>query len=382
MNLRLLALVWFATAVAAHTQTSTSSFKDQRVDTAKPPAPASAPIAAGLHFKGHDLPRLRGVMIHPDIDAESLRVLGKEWNANLIRWQLIRQGQPGSPSSLDDYDRWLDGELDKLERALPLCEQNGLMVVMDLHSPPGGKATDGGYFGSDDRLFTDRGCQTKFIEIWQQIAKRFQQAKPIWGYDLVNEPVEDHVAEGCDNWQGLAERAAEAIRAVDPNRAIIVEPSSWGSPEGLNKLRPLKVSNVVYSVHMYIPHAFTHQGVHQNGPEYRYPGLINGRRWDKVQLGASLEPVVRFQKTYGVHIYIGEFSAIRWAPDHSAYRYLKDLIEIFEAHDWDWSYHAFREWNGWSVEHGPAREDIKPAAMVTDRQQLLLQWFSQNQKPH
>jgi len=42
-------------------------------------------------------------------------------------------------------------------------------------------------------------------------------------------------------------------------------------------------------------------------------------------------------------MYIGEFSAIRWAPDGSAYRYLKDLIDVFEAHGWDWSYHAFRE---------------------------------------
>jgi hypothetical protein len=25
---------------------------------------------------------------------------------------------------------------------------------------------------------------------------------------------------------------------------------------------------------------------------------------------------------------------------------LKDLIDIFKAHDWDRSYHAFREWEG------------------------------------
>ena len=70
-----------------------------------------------------------------------------------------------------------------------------------------------------------------------------------------------------------------------------------------------------------------------------------------------------------------------WAPDHSAYRYLKDLIDIFEAHDWDWSYHAFREWSGWSVEYGPDRQDNAPAAHPTDRQQLLADWYARNQKP-
>jgi len=327
------------------------------------------------------VPRLRGAMISPNIDAESLRVLGRDWNANLIRWQLIRTGRSGQPRSVDDYDQWLEGELKKLDAALPVCEQNGLQVVLDLHSPPGGKATAGGYMGSDDRLFTDPACQRKFVEVWQRMATRYKNAKPIWGYDLVNEPVEDFVEEGCDDWQALAERAARAIRAIDPQRTIIVEPAAWGGPDGLNELVPLSVSNVVYSVHMYMPHAFTHQGVHSAGPAYRYPGLIEGKPWDKAQLEAALRPVVEFQKAYGVQIYIGEFSAIRWAPEGSAARYLKDLIEIFEAHGWDWSYHAFREWNGWSVEHGPDRNDHQRAAEPTDRERLLREWFAKNQKP-
>ncbi len=145
---------------------------------------------------------------------------------------------------------------------------------------------------------------------------------------------------------------------------------------------PLPVSNVVYSVHMYIPHAFTHQGVFSAGPSYQYPGLIEGKQWDKAQLEAALRPVLDFQKAYGVQIYVGEFSAIRWAPDDSAGRYLKDLIDIFEAHGWDWSYHAFREWDGWSVEHGPDRNNHKRAAEPTDRERLLREWFARNQKPN
>jgi hypothetical protein len=102
--------------------------------------------------------------------------------------------------------------------------------------------------------------------------------------------------------------------------------------------------------------------------------------WDKAALEKVLKPVVDFQKRYNVHIYLGEFSAIRWAPGDSGYRYLKDCIEIFESHDWDWSYHAFREWNGWSVEHGPDRADNKPAATPTDRQKLLCDWFAKNKR--
>ena len=337
--------------------------------------------ASAVLYKGHDLPRLRGAMISPNIDSNSLRVLGGDWNANVIRWQLVRQGRSGEASSVEAFDDWVEGELRRLDAALPHCEANGLYVVLDLHSPPGGKVTAGGYVGSDDRLFTDPACQTKFVEFWRRTAARYKDAKAIWGYDLVNEPVEGLVEEGCDDWQGLAERAARAIRAVDPNRAIIVEPAAWGGPDGLAGLVPLSVSNVVYSVHMYLPHAFTHQGVHNAGPEYVYPGMIDGKVWDKTKLEAALQPVVDFQRHYGVHIFIGEFSAIRWAPDNSAHRYLKDLIEIFEARDWDWTYHAFREWSGWSVEHGSDRGNTARVSPPPERQQLLREWFSRNKKP-
>jgi hypothetical protein len=121
--------------------------------------------------------------------------------------------------------------------------------------------------------------------------------------------------------------------------------------------------------------------VHQPRPAYRYPGLIEGKQWDKAQLEQALQPVITFQNRYRVHIYIGEFNAIRWAPDNSACRYLSDLIDIFESHGWDLNYHAFREWSGWSVEHGSDRQVTEPASSPTDRQRLLSNWFARNKKP-
>ena len=37
-------------------------------------------------------------------------------------------------------------------------------------------------------------------------------------------------------------------------------------------------------------------------------------QWGKAQLQAALQPAIDFQKAYGVPMYIGEFSAIRWCP--------------------------------------------------------------------
>ena len=357
-----------------------AQFDDIGITVARGPRARLATPPAGPIFTGHDEPRLRGAMIAPDITPESLRLLGREWNANLIRWQLIRYGPSVRIAEAADYEAWLEGALRKLDAALPLCEQYGVRVVLDLHSPFGGTPTVSGYVGTDTGLFTNRVAQAIFVADWQRMAQRYRDRRVIWGYDLANEPVEGEVAEGCDDWMALATRAARAVRASDTQHAIIVEPAPWGGPEALENLEPIPVPGVVYSVHMYVPHPFTHQGVHGGATGIAYPGMIAGRLWDEAALRRVLQPVRDWQREYGVQIYIGEFSAIRWAPDNSAYCYLRDCIDLFEEFGWDWSYHAFREWNGWSVEHGPDKEDARPSQTRTDREKLLREWYGKNVK--
>jgi len=351
-------------------------FDDITITVRKLPFVPKPPAQAGPVYKGHDLPRLRGAMISPRVDEESLRLFGQEWKANVVRWQLVGWRPQGNTLDLAAYDAWLDEQLALLDAALPLCQKYGLYVVVDLHSPPGGGAESG------RTLFSDAACQDKFLENWRKMARKYRDSRIVWGYDLLNEPMEQAVAEGLDDWQQLAERAAKAIREIDPDHAIIVEPPQGGNPFGLVQFNPIDVPRVVYSVHMYLPHSFTHQGVHgQWTKQYAYPGEIDGQQWDKARLEEALKPVVEFQQTYNVHIYIGEFSAIRWAPDNSAYRYLRDLVDIYEANDWDWTYHAFREWSGWSVEHGPDPKNTERMETPTDREKLLRGWFAKNEKP-
>ncbi len=64
-----------------------------------------------------------------------------------------------------------------------------------------------------------------------------------------------------------------------------------------------------------------------------YPGELDGIFWDKEKLRIALQPVRDFQLKYNVHIIFGEFSAIRAAPNNSAYRYISDVIDIFEEYE-------------------------------------------------
>jgi aryl-phospho-beta-D-glucosidase BglC (GH1 family) len=295
-----------------------------------------------------------------------------------VRWQLCWNGFPRSPADngdLDAYDKWLEGALKHLDELLPLCKELGVLAVVDLHTPPGGRDE-----ANDCRLFQEKRFQDKFLEVWDKMARRYKGNAAVWGYDLVNEPVEGPVGEGLMDWQDLAEKTAKLVRAIDPDHAIIIEPAPWGGIDSLQYLTPINVPGVVYSAHMYQPFQFTHQGVFNNPVGVEYPGMIAGKQWDKDRLRLAFKPVVDFQKDYGVHIYIGEFSAIRWAPNDSACTYLRDVVDIMEEHGWDWAYHAFREWDGWSVEHGSDKKDNKRSPTPTSRQQLLQGWFAKNER--
>lgn len=340
------------------------------------PARRPPPAEPSPAFKGHDLPRLRGVMSPKVFRDEDLRVLGMEWRANVIRWQLTRNwGKSGTERDLVEYDRWLEGKLDELDEVLAAALRYGLKVVVDMHSPPGGR-----YPNKDLAIFNETRYQDHWVALWEKIARRYRGDPALWGYDLINEPVQNTPPPaGVADYLGAQVRAARAIRAIDPETPIMIEAADWDSADGYKQLDPVDVPNVVYEVHVYSPSKFTHQGVAGAGDPVAYPGLIGGTHWDKGRIRERLQPVRDFQLAHNVHIYVGEFGAIRWAP--GAVEYLRDCIELFEEYGWDWTYHAYREWDGWSVEHGSDRKDRRPSTVTTDRMRLLLGWFAKNEKP-
>ena len=95
-------------------------------------------------------------------------------------------------------------------------------------------------------------------------------------------------------------------------------------------LQPVADSNVVYSVHVYEPYGFTCWESWVVPQPVSYPGVIAGRRWDRAALEEAVRPIIAFQHRYGVRIYIGEFSAVRWSGD-GGNRYLSDMIDIFRS---------------------------------------------------
>lgn len=334
----------------------------RRAKTLPPPRAFAEPP-----YRGHAESRLRGCMISPVYDREGLETL-HAWGANLVRFQITRDDN-SAEADLDAFERRLHKLLGELEKMLPDCERLGIKVVIDLHSPPGGRLPD-----RSMAMFYQQDYADRFVETWQKIARQFKGRPAVWAYDLINEPVQNiPVPPGLQDYWDLQIRAAQAIREIDPETAIIFEVDNWDSASGFRFVEPVPVSNVVYQVHLYNPHEFTHQNVNDVVKPLAYPGTCNGAPLNREYLRKILKPVRDFQLAYNVQIYAGEFSAARWAP--GAADYLRDCIDLFEEYGWDWSYHAFREWDGWSVEHGSDKEDRKPVSQDTDRKKVLVEAF-------
>jgi endoglucanase len=90
------------------------------------------------------------------------------WNANHVRWQLMWNGFPHSPADNGDipaYETWLESALKHLDSILPLCRQLGIHILIDLHTPPGGRNID-----KDCNLFKEKRFQDAFLALWEKIA--------------------------------------------------------------------------------------------------------------------------------------------------------------------------------------------------------------------
>ena len=310
---------------------------------------------------------LRGAMLPARATTEDDITVLAGWGATMARFQIMRNWfKDDDCRDLEEYGRWIDSRLDNLEDVLRWAGERGMKICIDLHSPPGGKRPG-------DRamnMFFEEKYADAFVETWKRIAARFKGNPAVYGYDLVNEPNQKTPAP-FSYWE-LQRRAAEAVRAIDPDTPIIVESNLSDAPSAFRYLSPLAMDNVIYQVHCYRPGDYTHQGVRGNPVGAIWPDPEKGR--DREYLRRALQPVRDFQLRHRARIYVGEFSASSYAT--GAENYLRDCIDLFEEYGWDWTYHAFREADVWNVEKELNDDGKYVPSTDNPRKRALLEGFS------
>jgi len=276
----------------------------------------------------------RGVMSpQTGVSSGDMDTLRNIWRANVMRWQI---NDIHAPSDLASYGTWLNGEIAQLDSAFQLCEPRGIKILIDMHWTPGGHDAN-----QVQNIFNGTAANDSVVAAWQRLATHFKGRSGLFGYDLINEPIQP-----SSPMPGLDARSTEikignAIRAIDRTTPIFISFAQGDDPNAFKNPTPVPLTNVFYEVHMYLPHEFTGQ----DSTLVTYP---NGT-YNQSYVANLLDTVRAFQAKYYARIFVGEFSARRWAP--GAASYLHDCIGLFEGFGWSWCYHAYREDKGWSLEY-------------------------------
>lgn len=139
-----------------------------------------------------------------------------------------------------------------LDRVVDWAGRAGLYVIPDLHAAPGGQTginhDDGSGYPLIFYVARDRDLTVK---LWRAIAQRYRGNPAILGYDLLNEPIATFHDTATLNprLEPFYRRITEAIRAVDPERIVILAGGQWST--SLAMLGPPFASNLAYTYHAF-----------------------------------------------------------------------------------------------------------------------------------
>ena len=341
-----------------------------------------------------DSPRLRGFNV-PELNPKNLADMKTIWHANSVRYH-IPISQIAQQRGISMAQAWQQ-VLKDLPAGLDAARANGIAVIIGM--PQNGIFEENPKLTHDQNLplfWQDDANRDMLISCWKDIAAITKgRRQEIW-FDIFNEPLDRAVLPAFPpKWPQWSQQIIDAIRVIEPQRPIVVEPGPGSMGWGFQNFPLMKGGNIIYSFHSYSPHVYTHQGISslaQTDLAQAYlktglgwPGDFGGNwgRWDKNTLETEFAPVVAFQKRNpGIRIYVGEFGVVRWAPN--AEDYLRDSIGLFEKYGWDWSYHAFREYTGWSLEHNETYsqpQDAQLADHLTARGAVVLGFMKKNDAP-
>jgi endoglucanase len=241
-----------------------------------------------------------------------------------VRWSNHAQTQ--SPFTIDSTF------FQRVDYAINAATSRGMNIVVNMHHHRQlcGEALDSGEPGVDAALLDDR-----FVALWSQIAARYKdQPTERVLFELYNEP-----NTGCtpQRWNGLLQRALAEVRKTNPQRVIVIGPTSWNGADALQDLQLPDDKNLIVTIHNYNPFRFTHQGASwANGAD----AWLGTGCCDAAQNAEVIAPLDKAQRWAGGRwpIWLGEFGAYEKAPYDARVRYTRLMRNEAEKRGFAWAY--------------------------------------------
>ena len=251
--------------------------------------------------------------------------------------------------------------IDKLDAAIDLAINNGLVAVLDFHPNDALK----------NRIETESSVQSAFVQLWTTLASRYQgKAKASLVYELINEP--QYLTHGPAAWYELRQTTLSAIRTQDSNRLILLSGGYGGGLRGILENPAVADNAVAYTFHYYEPYLFTHNGApwepHLSQVEDMFTGLLypaslntmenlllkpganttlvtsalneyKASNWGYRRILSDIDSVKTWATDHGnVKVFCNEFGVLRLTQDESSRsRYLMDVRTAVESAGMGWT---------------------------------------------
>lgn len=206
----------------------------------------------------------------------------------------------------------------------------GVYVLLDMHHY---RQLDGDVLDANERAVDPAVLEVRFLAMWRQIAARYKNRSDRLILEVYNEP---H-GNLTDRWNDLMARAVGVIRRDNPQRLIVVGPTSWNSAADLSKLVLPNDANLVLTVHNYEPFNFTHQGATWVTPALPVgQGCCTADQLSRMTWGLDLAKAYGTQVGYPV--FVGEFGSYSAADSASRVHYSRAMRDLIEARGMSWHY--------------------------------------------
>ena len=230
--------------------------------------------------------------------------------------------------------------LQVMDKIIAGAGERGIKIILDDH-----RSTPGAGPESNGLWYTSDYTENRWIADWLRLVTRYKDDDTVVGVDLRNEP-HDKACWGCGDptvdWRMAAEKAGNAILAINPNLLIIVEGVSnyddqsdwWGGNLMGAKDFPIRLNvpdRLVYSAHEY-PSSVAYQSWF-NDPAY--PDNLTAV-WDKYWgylVKQDLAPVL-----------IGEFGT-RYQTT-SDRQWMQNFTKYIQQNGLSWTYWALNPNSG------------------------------------
>ena len=269
--------------------------------------------------------------------------------------------------SPDAPTRFLATGWRRLDEHLEAARRHGLHVVLQMCGAEGDQSVPRKGAAFDYRLWVDAGLQERFLRLWDEIASRYANERQIIGYGILCEPV---VAGTRKQWVDLATRAVSRIRAVDRNHVLFVERiyGEFGARREISGVDfdpehaffLVNDPNVVYQFYFFERDEYTHQRAPWREDRDRllaypdasfpivYREAVNDRGrlfgWQREYLAFYLARQLEFGRRHNVPMFVWAFGLMKNCfQGQGGLRWLRDVLDLFEAQRLSWSYVDYRE---------------------------------------